>query len=150
MYKPKGDDIMIGIELEINGISTDVIRKLFNKINIDLYDFIIYENEIIKKNENVDNVNAKNIFYNNINYSIIFLNLQLYRKQDKIKTIITYDDFINSNCRLILLITDNRYLEIYFNDDFIKEKIISNLEKNGFNYTEKTIYNDGRTIMSVD
>ena len=138
---------MIGIELEINGISTDVIRKLFNKINIDLYDFIIYENEIIKKNENVDNVNAKNIFYNNINYSIIFLNLQLYRKQDKIKTIIT---FINSNCRLILLITDNRYLEIYFNDDFIKEKIISNLEKNGFNYTEKTIYNDGRTIMSVD
>ncbi|MCX4254561.1 MAG: DUF2691 family protein [Bacilli bacterium] len=141
---------MIGIELEINGISTDVIRKLFNKINIDLYDFIIYENEIIKKNENVDNVNAKNIFYNNINYSIIFLNLQLYRKQDKIKTIITYDDFINSNCRLILLITDNRYLEIYFNDDFIKEKIISNLEKNGFNYTEKTIYNDGRTIMSVD
>ena len=141
---------MIGIELEISGISTDVIRKLFNKINIDLYDFIIYENEIIKKNENVDNVNAKNIFYNNINYSIIFLNLQLYRKQDKIKTIITYDDFINSNCRLILLITDNRYLEIYFNDDFIKEKIISNLEKNGFNYTEKTIYNDGRTIMSVD
>ena len=141
---------MIGIELEINGISTDVIRKLFNKINIDLYDFIIYENEIIKKNENVDNVNAKNIFYNNINYSIIFLNLQLYRKQDKIKTIITYDDFINSNCRLILLIIDNRYLEIYFNDDFIKEKIISNLEKNGFNYTEKTIYNDGRTIMSVD
>jgi len=141
---------MIGIELEINGISTDVIRKLFNKINIDLYDFIIYENEIIKKNENVDNVNAKNIFYNNINYSIIFLNLQLYCKPDKIKTIITYDDFINSNCRLILLITDNRYLEIYFNDDFIKEKIISNLEKNGFNYTEKTIYNDGRTIMSVD
>ena len=40
---------MIGIELEISGISTDVIRKLFNKINIDLYDFIIYENEIIKK-----------------------------------------------------------------------------------------------------
>ena len=141
---------MIGIELEINGISTDVIRKLFNKINIDLYDFIIYENEIIKKNENVDNVNAKNIFYNNINYSIIFLNLQLYRKQDKIKTIITYDDFINSNCRLILLITDNRYLEIYFNDDFIKEKIISNLKKYGFSYKEKTIYNDGRTIMSVD
>ena len=141
---------MIGIELEISGISTDVIRKLFNKINIDLYDFIIYENEIIKKNENVDNVNAKNIFYNNINYSIIFLNLQLYRKQDKIKTIITYDDFINSNCRLILLITDNRYLEIYFNDDFIKEKIISNLKKYGFSYKEKTIYNDGRTIMSVD
>lgn len=141
---------MIGIELEINGISTDVIRKLFNKINIDLYDFIIYENEIIKKNETVDNVNAKNIFYNNINCSIIFLNLQLYRKQDKIKTIITYDDFINSNCRLILLITDNRYLEIYFNDDFIKEKIISNLEKYGFSYKEKTIYNDGRTIMSVD
>ena len=141
---------MIGIELEISGISTDVIRKLFNKINIDLYDFIIYENEIIKKNENVDNVNAKNIFYNNIKSSIIFLNLQLYRKQDKIKTIITYDDFINSNCRLILLITDNRYLEIYFKDDFIKEKIISNLEKYGFKYKEKTIYNDGRTIMSVD
>ena len=141
---------MIGIELEINGISTDVIRKLFNKINIDFYDFIIYENEIIKKNETVDNVNDKNIFYNNINCSIIFLNLQLYRKQDKIKTIITYDDFINSNCRLILLITDNRYLEIYFNDDFIKEKIISNLEKYGFSYKEKTIYNDGRTIMSVD
>ena len=52
---------MIGIELEISGISTDVIRKLFNKINIDLYDFIIYENEIIKKNENIDNVNEKSL-----------------------------------------------------------------------------------------
>ena len=76
--------------------------------------------------------------------------MQLYRKQDKTKTIITYEDFINSNCCLILLIADNRYLEIYFNDNYIKERIISNLEKYDFKYKEKTISNDGRTIMSVD
>lgn len=40
---------MIGIELEINNLSTDFIGKLFDNINIDLYDFIIHENEIIKK-----------------------------------------------------------------------------------------------------
>jgi len=42
----------------------------------------------------------------------ISVNIQLYQEYDD-TFIYNYNDFLNSNCLLILLITDNKFVEIY-------------------------------------
>lgn len=141
---------MIGIELELDCISVKTLKKLFDGVCISDYNFKVLEYEVIGKDGNLKvNLEKKLFNLSDGEDSVIFLNLQVYNIDSKTIYISNYKDFIKSKCLIIILITDNRFLEIYFNDENLKHRILENVSKEKWNYDIKTIDNDGRTTMSV-
>lgn len=66
------------------------------------------------------------------NHLIVFLKLQAYLELENFKEIITLDDFKKSKCKLILLIYDCEYVEVYAKDKNIIQSIYSNAINNNF------------------
>lgn len=63
-------------------------------------------------------------------YYPIFLTLQLYSQNGKTSKINNYNDYLNSDCVLILYIIDNIFVEIYSKNKnylkYIKQNAINN------------------------
>ncbi len=70
----------------------------------------------VDKNGNQD---FKKIISTN-NYYPVFATIQLYLKNEKISEIEDYRQFVNSNCELILFITDNELVEVYAKEKILK------------------------------
>lgn len=62
---------------------------------------------------------------------MIFLNLQGFSKKEEI-AINNYNDFLNSNCEIIILFSDSIFGEIYCKLEKNLNKIYENLRKNDF------------------
>ncbi len=139
---------MIGIELELNSIRSIDLANIFNNINLNNYNFKITEDEVFNNVNLLENIDFKKLVYSK-SY-INFLNVQVYfQRIKKFPIINSYNTFLESSCKLILLIIDGKELEIYFKDEKLKEQIMLNLKNKKYKYNIKTIESDGRTRMSV-
>lgn len=126
------------IEFKIPNEYNKYLFKIFENINLSDYIFYIPENELIDKNskyifekEIYDYNEIKQIISSN-NYYLIFLKLQIYKENIKYKIINNYDDFINSDCELIIFINDCQYAQIYCKDSELFKQIYDNLKNNKF------------------
>jgi len=83
-------------------------------------------------------------------YYLIFANLKAYTKEKKQKDIETFEDYLNSNCELVLLVVDSVYVTIYCKDSEKLESLYENAKIKGFdNLQYITDKNDVRTKLSV-
>jgi hypothetical protein len=83
-------------------------------------------------------------------YYLIFVNLQAYPKGNNSLRIETYEEFVNSNCQLVLLVVDSIYVTIYCKDNAKLESLYQNAKLKGFNNLQYiTDENDTRTRLSV-
>ena len=82
---------------------------------------------------------------------IISLNLQVFSKESEIEQVANYDEFIRSNCKMILLMADSTFIDIYIKDKYVFQ--IKKLEKyileKGGEYFEVDDDNDTRYKFSV-
>lgn len=62
-------------------------------------------------------------------YYTVFTNIKLYEKEDNV-IIRSHADFLRSSCILILLITDNIFVEIYSKNEDVLKTIHENAKKN--------------------
>lgn len=134
----------IGIKFKIINEYGDYLKKIFNNINNSNYIWKIEEDEIYvsdtKNNNGFLFPQEKNILTNmefidiisQESYYVVFANIKLYKKIDDGIIINTYKDFLKSSCLLILLITDNEFVEIYSKNKDILEKIYDNAVENKF------------------
>ncbi|MEH6842301.1 DUF2691 family protein [Priestia aryabhattai] len=90
----------------------------------------------------------KNLLENNV-YYIIFADLKAYPKEN-ISELATYEEFIESDCELVLLVVDSCYTTIYCKDKEKLELLYRNAQAYEFKdvqyVTEK---NDIRTRLTV-
>lgn len=147
---------MIGIEFKLKTSYEKILYDLLKNINLDNYQCRIIQEEIFYESNperslpsQLSGRELKKEISDNGNYFVYFLNLQVYLNGSKISHIETYDDFANSNCELIVLFSDNEFIEIYMKSNELKEKIIQNITSKGISYEIKTRENDGRYIMKV-
>ncbi len=85
----------------------------------------------------------------NLHY-IIFLKLQAYEDDGGLSDIQTYEEFLESKCKLIILINDCNFVEIYTKENEITEAIYKNACDKGFKNVEYiTECNDKRKEMNV-
>lgn len=83
-------------------------------------------------------------------YNVIFANIKAYSADSTPNDIKNYDEFIKSDCKLVVLCSDVFYYEIYAKDKSIIEIIKNNAIKNNFlNIEYITKENDCRTSFSV-
>lgn len=148
----------IGMKFKIPNEYGNYLKQILDKIDSDNYTWKIEEAEVYKVEltdlftmDKYSNYDFKKIISQD-RYYTVFTNIKLYEKEDK--TIIrNYEDFLNSTCILILLVTDNIFVEIYSKSENILKIIyenalknkftdISYITKNNFNRREFSAYSD--------
>ena len=149
MYK--GEEMNIGIEFKILNEHGNYLKQILNNINREDYMWKITEDEVYITNGMdylfpQDGTTLSNAEFIGIisqeSYYTVFVNIKLYIKEDSI-LINNYDDFIKSSCILVLLITDNEFVEVYSKDMNILNTIYNNAVENNFsdiNYITKEIF----------
>ena len=126
---------MIGIEFKKSNEHDNFLNYLFENIDLNDYEIDITEDEMYYDNQNIhfDKLYNEGKFKSGI--YVIFINLKIYPKNNtNYENIKTYEDFINSSCQLMVLINDSVYVEIYFKDKLLKNKILSNVCKKRIKY----------------
>lgn len=126
---------MLGIEFKIPNVCGTVLNDILDGIKLEDFIFKLgYEevflsnNEFLFKEDIYSGLEFSKLIKNK-KYYTVFLNLKLYDKNTNYDDDIeNYNDFLNSNCKLILIITDCEYVEIYSKDikylNIIKENAI--------------------------
>lgn len=129
---------MMCIRFKIRNEYSNVLAKILESIGIKDYLWKVVEHEIynIQTEDLFDkqlysNQEFKSIIENNIYYPI-FANIQLYHEDKDIVEIQTYKHFINSNCKLILFITDNVFVDIYVKEEKDLNVLYNNAINNNF------------------
>lgn len=91
----------------------------------------------------------RNVIRNN-DYYLIFQDLKAFPRGSKPIEIKTFDDFLSSNCELVLLIIDSSYTTIYCKNVELVEELHANAKEQGYmNIEYITDVNDFRTRLSV-
>lgn len=86
----------------------------------------------------------------NDKYYLIFANLKAYPKGANIKDVISYDEYLSSECQIVLLVIDSVYITVYCKDLEKLEDLYNHIKKQGFESLEYiTDENDTRTGLSV-
>lgn len=82
-------------------------------------------------------------------YYLIFADIKAYPKGRNPANIETYEEFVNSDCELVLLVVDSVYFTIYCNRKKL-ETLYNNAKLNGFEDLQYiTDEKDTRTRLSV-
>ncbi|MBB6448000.1 DUF2691 family protein [Bacillus benzoevorans] len=83
-------------------------------------------------------------------YYLIFADLKAHPKGKNPANIETYEEFLNSDCELVLLVVDSVYFTIYCKDRDKLESLYNNAKLKGFDDLQYiTDENDTRTRLSV-
>ena len=80
-------------------------------------------------------------------YYAVFLNLQGYMSENDIDEINSYEDFLNSKCKIIVLVADNTFVDIYAKDINLIETI--HLSAKEYDYTDISYITDQNDMRSV-
>lgn len=116
---------MIGIEFILNDNKFN-LYQFFDDVDLAQYNIYITQDEVIHGNLNFE-IKENNMILKSevMNYelNIIFLNLQAYSKNCKKTYIKSYNDYKNSNCEFLLLISDRWCIEFYCKNNFLLQKI---------------------------
>lgn len=146
---------MTKLTFKVNNSYSNILKQILDKISKDEYTWILDEEEVHYR----ENYLFQKLKYNNTEfqeliskdeYYTIFINLKLYEEYDN-KAITTYNDFLKSKCILLMLITDNTFVEIYVKDTKIKKQIMDNIEKYHFqDFKEINNNDDQRQILWVN
>jgi Protein of unknown function (DUF2691) len=97
----------------------------------------------------MDGKTLKDIIENN-EYYLIFQDLKAYPKEKSFINISTYEEFLSSDCQLVLLVIDSSYITIYCKDKEILEELYLNARSQRYiNLEYVTDKNDRRTKLTV-
>lgn len=147
-----------GVSFVVPQRSTNLLETIFEGVNIQtMYWYNVEsQNEVWSMPPQKDffekEIYTGDCFFKQISmpHFIIFLKLQAYANEEKFEDIHTYEDFLRSNCILLLLIYDCENVEVFTKDDNLTETIMKNAQRNGFLEIELiTCENDGRVKMDV-
>ncbi|MCQ4114245.1 DUF2691 family protein [Ruminococcus sp. zg-921] len=130
---------MRGISFKITN-HNNILYQILNCIDIKKYVWYNIENQ----NESWENTSKNDLFDSSYydgenflkciqsNHFVVFLKLQAYFENCKFFDIHTYNDFIKSDCQLILLVYDCSSVEIYSKDVNDITAIYNNALKNNY------------------
>ncbi|MFK4300587.1 MULTISPECIES: DUF2691 family protein [unclassified Paenibacillus] len=86
----------------------------------------------------------------NKKYYLIFANLKAYPLETKIIDVMSYEEYLLSECQLVLLVIDSVYIAVYCKDHKKLEDLYEHIKRQGFESLEYiTDENDTRTRLSI-
>lgn len=150
-----------GISFEIPNEYGAFLRLILKPIDITAYNWYIggEESYIVVDDKlqplfpeevfGMDGLLLRNTLEHDSQY-LIFASLKAFSKSKDIIDVQTYEEFLNSECKFILLVIDSVYVALYCKDKDMLECLYSNAIMNEFsNLKYITEENDFRTRLSV-
>lgn len=147
-----------GIYFEIPQMVTNTLWSFLRNIQIENYNWYNINNQSEIYNEKSDGEffckkhYSGTEFFNliQLNHHIIFLKLQAYLIDNRFKNIDSYEEFINSDCQIIILVYDCKYVEIYSKQELELYEIYQSAQENNYkNISYITENNRDRNNMNV-
>lgn len=129
---------MFRVKFKIKNEYNRYLDIILNHIDSNYYKWVVSEDEVYKRDTNFlfNNSCYMNAEFKKLisieDYYLVFLNLQLYDKNDIVNDIKSYEDFANSKCKLIMFVTDNEFVDIYIRDEDLARNLIDNISSNNF------------------
>ncbi|MED2706607.1 DUF2691 family protein [Bacillus toyonensis] len=150
----------ISFEIPTKKYSGKSLADILHPIPCDIYKWHIGYEEIhidgnagscepfFGDNETIDGNELKRLV-NGETYLAIFAELKAFPKNAIVSEIATYNDFVSSECEIIVLMYDCYYIEIYCKDTKLIENICDYVKQQGYTDIEYKDENDPRTGMYV-
>jgi hypothetical protein len=133
---------MIGLDIRVRNEYNNYLFKLYSGINllkyrwkINTYEFLYKEDGEIKEDFFRTTILNGNEFINSISrnsYYMIFADIKAYSADGEIIEIKTLEEFMESNCDMILICTDSEFIEFYCKDEEMLNKVHNNCIQNNF------------------
>lgn len=148
---------MRGFSFKVSSSSGKLLDDILKPVNITEFDWYIGYDECYIGNDSlfppdvneIDGTILKELL-NKEEYLVIFADLKAYPKGKIVSDIDSYEEFLKSDCQLVLLISDCFYCEIYCKDRAKLERMFQHAKRCAFENVEYiTDENDGRTRLSV-
>ena len=127
---------MIGIRFEVKNEYNNFLKKILASIDVQKYEWDIITDDIIKAeklrtNDGIfaaDRVNGLHFLdcISKGRYYMIFVDLKAFPAGSYHAQIETYEDFINSDCQMILLCVDSIFVEFYSKDELTIKTVYKN------------------------
>ncbi|MGF7059032.1 DUF2691 family protein [Brassicibacter mesophilus] len=154
-----------GVRFFVPNAYGDFIWKVLKDIDIIKYHWHIDSDEIYKviDDEMIDDnlfnsdrigslvlsgIEFKSHIFNHIYYAI-FGEFKAFPQHSQISIVNTYEEFLRSDCEIVLLIVDNIYYDVYCKNKNYLEIIYQNAINNNFENITYIDENDGRTRLNV-
>lgn len=80
-------------------------------------------------------------------YFPLFLDAKAFRNNSKISSIVSFDDYLNSNCEITFIIADSTYAEFCCKNEFIADQVINNCIK--FDFSISNVIKDQNKIREL-
>jgi hypothetical protein len=149
-----------GISFRTPNEQGSLIYEVMKSVDFSLYNwhiggdevYVIDEGEISESLFNqqiLDGSDLIEIIRNNI-YSVIFIELKAFAKNTTITEIASYENFMDSECEIVMLVADCNYVDIYCKDTQLIENLLINAKMHGYENIEYIDENDTRTSMYVN
>ena len=139
----------------------NVLSEIFSCIDVKMYNWYfcldqaeVWENFYAEESllEELYSGEEFNEFINSEKY-ILFVKIQAYKtciNQNTFKSILTYEEFLDDDCQLLILLADGEYVDIYAKDHVFIKDIYEHGKEKGFSNIEYiTDDNDCREILNV-
>lgn len=151
---------MIGLSIRVKNEPDRFLSKIFHGIDLTKYIWEINEDDIMYTE---NNKHMQGLFENDVmsgeeffkciskeSYYLIFADIKAYLTGSNCVEINTYNDYLASDCQIILLCADSTFIDFYSKDIEILDQVHKNCVYNNFEQiTIITEDNDSRTRMSV-
>ena len=152
------DFVIRGISFKVPQKNQNMLCEILSGIDISAYSWCCIKNQT----EVWDKVSEKELFdetnYNGNDFLkciqtphyMIFLKLQAYYQTHNFYEIQSYENFIDSDCQIIVLVYDCEFVEIYAKDITVCNSIYKKASQSGYDDVSYiTEDNDRRTKMSI-
>ncbi|MBG9718878.1 DUF2691 family protein [Bacillus mycoides] len=150
-----------GIFVDIPNENDNLLWKVLKPIDITSFDWRVENEEsyfilpdglgtelFSEDNKVMSGLELKKLIKDNI-YYLIFADLKAYPKGEEVVDIETYEEFKESKCKVVVLVADGDYIQVYAKNQEKIEMMYENAIDQGFYVEYVTDENDGRTRMSV-
>lgn len=148
-----------GVSFEVSQSGNEkILTEILNGIDVEKYSWFYVDNQ----SEALSDLSGADFFdrekFDGAEFSkyiqkphyVMFLKLQAYDDDNGFSDIQTYEEFFESSCKLLVLINDCNFVEIYAKENEIAEAIYKNaLAQNFQNVEYITDDNDSRKEMNV-
>ena len=148
-----------GIEFELRQENTnDILKKIVETVGLEIqYWFIPKAQCEVWSSDFNDTFLTHELYYRtdfvqkcSLPFNVIFLKVQAYLHPKSFENITTYSEYIQSNCQLIILISDCKYVEIYCKEIDVLQKFFACFRDQAENLIRWiTDNNDSRTSMDI-
>lgn len=149
-----------GVSFKTTKKKDKLLKEILDSINVSKYNWynIESQNEAWSFSDSGEKEFLEDIHYQgklfgeiiNKKHYVIFLKLEAYLGETNLYDIHTYEEFQNSECEILLLIYDCKFIEVFAKEEDIIRNIYENARKKEFDEIEYiTDMNDGRTNLDV-